>query len=85
MSKDFFGEEDKALLFAQEGGIRLHGNQSRVAVPQKSFNLYARKDYDGHKTFQKPFFEDGLKNGLKYKKLVLNENTVKDNKNYVLK
>ena len=53
-------DSDKALVFSQEAGIRLHGNQSRVAESQKSFNLYARKDYDGNKTFLAPFYEDGI-------------------------
>ena len=57
---DFFDEDDKSLVFSQEAGIRLHGNQSRVAEPQKSFNLYARSSYDGNNTFLVPLFEDGL-------------------------
>lgn len=57
---DFFGEDEGNLIFSQEAGIRLHGNQSRVAEPQKSFNLYARRSYDGNSTFLVPFFEDGL-------------------------
>ena len=57
---DFFGEDRRDLIFSQEAGIRLHGNQSRVAEPQKSFNLYARRDYDGNSTFIVPFFNDGL-------------------------
>ncbi len=57
---DYFGAGKKNLVFSQEAGIRLHGNQSRVAEAQKSFNLYARESYDGNKVFRTPFFEDGL-------------------------
>lgn len=57
---DYFSDKDQSLIFSQEAGIRLHGNQSRVAESQKSFNLYARKSYDGHSTFQAPFYENGL-------------------------
>ena len=57
---DYFSEGGEELVFSQEAGIRLHGNQSRVAEDQKSYNLYARKEYDGNKTFRAPFFEDGL-------------------------
>jgi len=42
--------------FSQDIGIRIHGGWSR-AFNQKSFNLYARKEYDGLNTFKKPFFE----------------------------
>ena len=56
---DFFSEKKHDLAFAQEAGIRLHGNQSRVTQPHKSFNLYARKEY-GSKTFLEPLYDDGL-------------------------
>lgn len=51
---------DRIASFSQEAGIRLHGNQSRVAEVQKSFNLYAREEYDGSSTFHMPFFGDHL-------------------------
>lgn len=51
--------EDKQLEFEQEIGIRIHGDWSR-AFAQKSFNLYARKEYDGNSKFKKAFFE-GIK------------------------
>lgn len=57
---DYFAEGGQDLTFSQEAGIRLHGNQSRVAEEQKSFNLYARKEYDGNKTFLSPFYGDGI-------------------------
>ena len=49
--------ESKELELEQEIGIRIHGGWSR-AFNQKSFNLYARKDYDGNSTFQKAFFSN---------------------------
>ena len=49
--------ESKELEFEQKIGIRIHGGWSR-AFNQKSFNLYARKDYDGNSTFKKAFFSD---------------------------
>ncbi len=47
---------DKSYLFEQEIGVRIHGGWSR-AFNQKSFNLYARKEYSGTKTFAYSFFE----------------------------
>ena len=47
---DFFNE-DKSFSFNQDIGIRIHGGWTR-AFNQKSFNLYARKEY-GNKTFKK--------------------------------
>ena len=49
--------EDKELALEQNIGIRIHGGWSR-AFNQKSFNLYARKDYDGNSTFNYKFFDD---------------------------
>ena len=57
---DYFSADDQSLLFSQEAGLRLHGNNSRVSKSQKSLNLYARKDYDGNDTFLKPFFDTGI-------------------------
>ena len=48
--------EDKSFEFEQKIGVRIRGGWSRVHN-QKSFNLYARKDYDGNKKFKKTFFE----------------------------
>lgn len=45
------------LELEQNIGIRIHGGWSR-AFNQKSFNLYARKEYDGNSTFQKTFFSN---------------------------
>ncbi len=57
---DYFDSDDSSNNFSQEIGVRLHGNHTRVSKVQKSFNLYARKRYDGNKTFLAPFFEDGV-------------------------
>lgn len=59
---------------AQDCGIRIQGNYSRSDL-QKSFHLYAREDY-GEKSFQYPFFGEGLKNDngetiTKFKNLTL--------------
>lgn len=51
-------DKNKNLELDQNIGIRIHGGWSR-AFNQKSFNLYARKDYGEHSTFQKQFF-DGI-------------------------
>ena len=37
-------------VFEQQVGIRIHGGSSRT-LNQKSFNLYARKEYDGNDSF----------------------------------
>ena len=52
-------DENKELELEQNIGIRIHGGWSR-AFNQKSFNLYARKEYDGHSTFQKSFFDNSI-------------------------
>ncbi len=57
---DYFDSDDSSKNFSQEIGIRLHGNHTRISKVQKSFNLYARKRYDGNKTFLAPFFQDGI-------------------------
>lgn len=49
--------ESRELELEQNIGIRIHGGWSR-AFNQKSFNLYARKDYDGNSTFKKAFFSN---------------------------
>ena len=56
---DYFDEDGQDLVFSQEIGLRLHGNQSRVGQAHKSFNLFAREEYDGEDTFGASFFEDG--------------------------
>ena len=75
---DYLDDKDHKLVFSQEAGIRLHGNQSRVTQSQKSFNLYARKSYDGNSTFLIPFFDNGL---LTDKVTLMRGNDVR---NYVL-
>ena len=52
-----FFDADGKLILAQNGGIRIHGGLSRASF-QKSFNLYARKEYDGRDTFMKCFFDN---------------------------
>ena len=49
--------ESRELEFEQNIGVRIHGGWSR-AFNQKSFNLYARKEYDGNSTFKKAFFSN---------------------------
>ena len=48
-------DENKEFKFTQDIGVRIHGGWSR-AFSQKSFNLYARKEYSGTKSFKIPFF-----------------------------
>ncbi len=53
----FFDSSGQPVL-EQECGIRIHGVSTRAYNP-KSLNLYARKEYDGNKFFEKDFFETG--------------------------
>jgi hypothetical protein len=53
-----FYNADRELFYSKECGIRIQGNRSR-SFAQKSFNLYARKDYDGSTTFDYDFFGTG--------------------------
>ena len=48
-------DKNKHYSFNQDIGVRIHGGWSR-AFNQKSFNLYARKEYSGTNSFEKPFF-----------------------------
>lgn len=51
-------EEDGRRVIAQDGGIRISGNFTRQSE-QKSFKLYARKEYDEvQNRFRYPFFAD---------------------------
>ena len=52
-----FFSSARVPLLEQDIGIRIHGNYSRDRI-QKSFNLYARKEYDGRKAFAQPLFGD---------------------------
>ena len=52
----YFNEAGE-LDLEQDIGVRIHGGWSR-AFNQKSFNLYARKEYSGDSTFKKAFFDD---------------------------
>ncbi|TYQ15440.1 UNVERIFIED_CONTAM: dockerin type I repeat protein [Acetivibrio alkalicellulosi] len=56
-----FFEEDGTLGFSQNAGIRIHGGWSRK-YPQKSFRLYARREYD-----EKHWFDYDVFPGLKGK------------------
>lgn len=67
---DFFNE-DKTYSFNQDIGIRIHGGWT-WAFNQKSFNLYARKEY-GSKKFKKRFFDD-----LESKNLMLRSGGYRD-------
>lgn len=51
-----FFNKNHEYSFSQEIGIRIHGGWTR-AFNQKSFNLYARKEYSGTKVFEKQLFE----------------------------
>ena len=50
-------DENRELILEQNIGVRIHGGWSR-AFNQKSFNLYARKDYSEFSTFNYKFFND---------------------------
>ena len=58
-SMEFFGTDGK-LIADQIGGIRIHGGGSR-GFAQKSFNLYAREEFDGNKRFNYDFFGTGYR------------------------
>lgn len=53
---DWF-DDNGQLVMTKEAGIRIRGKATR-AYPQKSFNLYARKEYDGSDDFSYDFFDD---------------------------
>lgn len=53
-----FFDETGNLELSQKCGIRIHGGVSRGYNP-KSLNIYARKEYDGNKTFQADLFGTG--------------------------
>ncbi|MCR4909339.1 MAG: CotH kinase family protein [Lachnospiraceae bacterium] len=48
-------DETHALTGSDKAGIRIKGGKSRV-YPQKSLNLFARKEYSGSRCFSFPFF-----------------------------
>lgn len=51
----FFNKE-RQMVLSKDGGIRVQGGGSRGRIP-RSFNLYARKEYDGEGKFNNDFFE----------------------------
>ncbi len=53
---EFFNANGK-LLLTKDGGIRIQGGISRAMLP-RSFNLYAREQYDGSETFAYEFFTE---------------------------
>lgn len=55
-----FFDKNGSLQVSQPCGVRVKGGGSRGRA-QKSFNIYARKDYDGYNKFKYDFF------GTKYK------------------
>ena len=55
-----FFNKDGNLQLSQPCGVRIKGGGSRGHA-QKSFNLYARKDYDGYNKFKYDFFGTGYK------------------------
>lgn len=54
---EYFDPRGK-ILYASPCGIRIRGNYSR-RDPQKSFNLFARKEYGGTSTFRYDFWGTG--------------------------
>lgn len=54
---EFLSPEHKKE-FEQKIGLRIHGGWS-VAENQKSFNMYARPEYDNNEAFKYDFFKDG--------------------------
>ncbi len=70
-----FFDRDGTLLLEQNGGVRIQGGLTRIKN-QKSFRLYARKEYDRENEFDYPFFGDlnSEENGVlgrEYKRLVV--------------
>lgn len=55
LCKFTYFDGNKDFKFTQDIGVRIHGGWSR-AFSQKSFNLYARKEYSGSNSFEIPFF-----------------------------
>lgn len=51
-------DENKDFVFSQKCGMRVHGRASRNNNA-KSYNLYARKEYDGNSNFKYDFWNTG--------------------------
>ena len=64
-------DSNHEYVFGQKIGIRIHGGWS-TAFNQKSFNLYAREEYDGNDSFLYDFF------GKSYNKLMLRSGGYRD-------
>ena len=58
VSLQFF-DPDGNMILSQEGGIRIHGGGTRGSVP-RSFNIYARTEYDGNTVLHHDFFQTGF-------------------------
>ncbi|MBD5528188.1 MAG: hypothetical protein HDR02_07225, partial [Lachnospiraceae bacterium] len=54
-----FLDSDHKKVFEQNIGIRIHGGWS-TSYNQKSFNLYARSEYDGNDSFLYNFFDQSF-------------------------
>lgn len=67
---EFFSADHKKM-FEQKIGIRIHGGWS-TAHNQKSFNLYAREEYDGNRAFKYDFFNKSTGNGICNKLMLRN-------------
>lgn len=55
---EYFSEDGEGL-FSLNGGLRIHGALTRLKN-QKSFRLYARKEYDEQNEFDYPVFDEFL-------------------------
>lgn len=75
-------DKDGTEILEQNGGIRIKGGATRLKN-QKSFTLYARKEYDEVNRFEYSFFENLISDadgtvGRKYKQLIV-RNAGQDN------
>jgi len=75
-------EKDGTEILTQNGGIRIKGGATRLKN-QKSFTLYARKEYDEENRFKYSLFENLISDadgtvGKKYKQLIV-RNAGQDN------
>ena len=79
---EYFSSDGESL-FAQNGGVRIHGRVSRL-MNQKSFKLYARSEYDVQNKFRYPLFKDLISSvdgtvAQEYKRLIV-RNSGNDNR-----
>lgn len=64
---EMYNSVTKSKELGQNLGFRIHGSSTRI-YPQKSFRLYARKEY-GHSNLKYNFFND--KENPEYKRIIL--------------